>query len=182
MGDRGTGNGDMEKLALWGAGEIDHPGGTLLAHLGRTRDLLMDWAAPDYLVQAGLFHAAYATDGFAIPLLQLDQRDLLRDEIGVQAEAVVYFYASCDRSATYPTIGESKICVFRDRYAGENITPPDQDLRDFVELTMANELDLVAQNPDFSAQYGDGFRELFGGWLGLASDAAKAHYAAIFDT
>ncbi|TDI61103.1 MAG: hypothetical protein E2O92_04025 [Alphaproteobacteria bacterium] len=169
----------MEKLTDWGAGEIAHPGGTLLAHLGRTRDLLADWGAPDYLVQAGLFHAAYATDGFAIPLLQLDQRDVLRDQIGEQAEAVVYFYASCDRRATYPTIGAGKICVFRDRYAEANITPSDQGLRGFVELTMANELDLVAQNPDFAKEFGDGFRELFGGWLGLASDAAQAHYKAV---
>ena len=170
----------MEKLTSWGAGEIEHPGGTLLAHLERTRDLLQDWGAPDYLVQAGLFHAAYATDGFAIPLLQLDQRDVLRDEIGAQAEAVVYFYASCDRNATYPTIGAGKSCVFRDRYLNQDITPSDQGLRDFVELTMANELDLVAQNPEFATQYGDGFRELFGGWLELASAPARAHYEAVF--
>lgn len=166
-------------LVEWGADKIDHPGGTLLAHLVRTRDLLRVWGAPDYLVQAGLFHATYGTDGFAPSLLTLDQRDLLRSEIGEEAEAFVYFYASCDRTATYPTIGGDIQCAFRDRYAGENITLSQATLRAFVELTMANELDLVAQNPDFATRYGDSFRTLFGGWLSLASDAAQKHYAAI---
>jgi hypothetical protein len=173
------GMGKSDKLVVWGAGDIEHPGGTLLAHLGRTADMLREWGAPDYLVQAGLFHAAYGTDGFAPSLLRLDQRDVLRAEIGEQAEAFVYFYASCDREATYPTIGAGKTCIFRDRYASKNTTPSEQALRDFVELTMANELDLVAQNPEFAAQYADGFNELFGGWLDLATGPAKKHFKSV---
>ena len=166
-------------LAAWGAEAVEHPGGTLLAHLVRTRDLLADWGAPPYLVQAGLFHAAYGTDGFAPSLLSLDQRDVLQAEIGEEAEAFVWFYASCDRTATYPTIGDGKSCVFRDRFLKADFTPSEQQLRDFVELTMANELDLVSQNPDFAVLHADGFKELFGGWLDLATGPAKAYFRSV---
>src|SRR5688572_20830428 len=90
-----------------GAATIDHPGGTLLAHLRRTHDRLFIWNAPDWLRLAGLCHAAYGTDGFATALIDHDEagRDELAGIIGFAAERVVYFYASCDRDYLYPQLG-----------------------------------------------------------------------------
>src|SRR5262249_50650533 len=58
----------IEKTALafleaHGAGAIEHPGGTLLAHLCRTADLLASWGASPALTVAGLCHATYGTGG-----------------------------------------------------------------------------------------------------------------------
>lgn len=166
----------LEVLEDWGAGAMPHPGGTLLAHLERTANLLAAWGASDDLVLAALFHATYGTDGFALSLKDLDERDVLRAQIGEAAEAIAWFYAACDREATYPTITPGEPCVFRDRFTGNDITPSKAQLYDFVELTIANELDLVDHNPAFADQHGAGFKALFGRWLPLASDGAKAYY------
>ncbi|MGW3150033.1 DUF6817 domain-containing protein, partial [Streptomyces sp. NPDC001177] len=91
-------------LGQLGADTLAHPGGTLLAHLDRVRERLAVWGARPALRLAGLCHAAYGTDGFPSELLPLDRRPELRAVIGTEAEAIVYFYASCDRKATYPTL------------------------------------------------------------------------------
>src|SRR5262249_54758605 len=41
-------------LEAHGAGAIEHPGGTLIAHLCRTADLLASWGASPALTVAGL--------------------------------------------------------------------------------------------------------------------------------
>ncbi|MFF0214414.1 DUF6817 domain-containing protein [Streptomyces vinaceus] len=87
-----------------GAGRLDHPGGTLLAHLERVHARLGVWGARPALRLAGLCHAFYGTDGFATALLPVGRRAELAAVIGAEAEEIVYFYASCDRAASYPTL------------------------------------------------------------------------------
>lgn len=119
------------------ADEIDHPGGTLLAHLKRVAALLTEWGADSDIQLAGLCHAAYGTDGFGAALLALEERTLLAETIGETAEALVYLYASCDREQTYPA------------------------LRAFMEITAANELDVVRHNDELSRLHGAGLAKLF---------------------
>lgn len=83
-------------LRTRGADSIDHPGGTLLAHLVRVASLLAEWGADDDVQLAGLCHAAYGTDGFGVALLGLDERALVIEAIGQNAEALVY----CTPAAT----------------------------------------------------------------------------------
>ena len=161
-------------LRDWGADQVDHPGGTLLAHLVRTAKDLENWGASDDLVLAALFHAAYGTDGFAPSLIDLSQRNLLQSIVGAEAEAIIYRYASCDRKATYPNIKVGEKVVFIDRYAGGPATMSDADIQTFVELTIANELDLVEHNDDFAAEFGPILFDIFSGWTHLASGHAVA--------
>jgi hypothetical protein len=88
---------------------LDHPGGTLLDHLHRVRDLLAGWGAAPDVQLAGLCHAAYGTDGFSTALLRLDERALLADTIGAGTEQLVYWYGCYDRTHVYPQLGESPI-------------------------------------------------------------------------
>ena len=162
----------IELLTGWGADKIDHPGGTLLAHLVRTAADLNAWNASDDLVLAGLFHAAYGTDGFQPSLIELDQRPQLRETVGQAAEATIYRYASCDRKASYPSIGDGEKANFIDRYAGGKADMTADDISEFVELTMANELDLVEHNTDFAAEFGPILYQVFSGWTHLASNHA----------
>lgn len=74
------------------ADQMPHPGGTLLAHLGRVQGLLADWGADAVVQTAGLCHATYGTDGFAPALLPLSDRATLVTLIGEQAESLVYLY------------------------------------------------------------------------------------------
>ncbi|MEV6019170.1 MULTISPECIES: DUF6817 domain-containing protein [unclassified Streptomyces] len=144
-----------------GADRIPHPGGTLLAHLGRVARALAEWGADPDVQAAGLAHAAYGTDGFDESLLGLGERARLSELIGERAEALVYLYAACDRSAMYPQLGGDQPLVFRDRFTGAEHSPTDDNLRALMAITAANELDLVQQNQDLAQRYGPYLARLF---------------------
>ncbi|WP_244291357.1 DUF6817 domain-containing protein [Streptomyces subrutilus] len=161
-----------------GADRVPHPGGTLLVHLVRVRQLLASWGARPTLRQAGLCHAFYGTDGFATALLPLARRPELAAAIGSEAEEIVYLYASCDRAASYPALGEGT-AAFRDRFTGRVHSPAPQPLRDFAELSAANELDLARTDPAFRARWGAGLLSLFGGFRELLSEPAWRECQAV---
>jgi predicted RNA-binding protein with RPS1 domain len=154
-----------------GAEGIEHPGGTLLSHLERVRERLAAWGARPALQLAGLCHAFYGTDGFAASLLPLERRGELAAVIGAEAGELVYFYASCDRGASYATLADEG-AAFRDRFTGETYTPSLRRRQDFAELTAANELDLARANESFRAEWGGELLRLFTRWRRLLSDAA----------
>jgi hypothetical protein len=154
-----------------GAGAIEHPGGTLLAHLIRVADVLERWSAPDDVVLAGLCHATYGTDGFPTALLPVTERARLASVVGAPAEELVHLYGSCDRGATYPLLA-GEVVALRDRFTGETRDVAGAPLQAFVELTIANELDLVDQDPEFAARYGPELLALFTRARRHASDAA----------
>ncbi|MFG2718921.1 DUF6817 domain-containing protein [Streptomyces sp. NPDC048416] len=161
-------------LETAGAAGIEHPGGTLLAHLLRTSELLAAWGARPALVSAGLCHAFYGTDGFPVALMDLDRRTELAAAIGTEAEHIVYVYASCDRTASYRQLAEDK-GVFMDRFTGESTCPAAQERQDFAELTAANELDLAGVSPRSHHDRAAGLLGLFTRWRGLLSEPAWAH-------
>ncbi|MFD8704778.1 DUF6817 domain-containing protein [Kitasatospora sp. NPDC059648] len=142
------------------ADRIPHPGGTLLEHLTRVAALLADWGADSAVQAAGLCHAAYGTDGFDGALLAVDERDTLVELVGERAEALVYLYASCGRAAVYPRLGRDEAPLFHDRFTGRDHTPPEEDLRAFLAITAANELDVFTHNAELAARYGPALYEL----------------------
>jgi uncharacterized protein DUF6817 len=154
-----------------GAEELDHPGGTLLAHLDRVRHRLARWSARPALQLAGLCHAFYGTDGFAPVLLLPHQRAPLQDVIGAEAESLVYLYASCDRQATYATITDDAM-RFHDRFTSFTRTPTLQEKKDFAEITAANELDIAHVDSAFREGWGDNLLDLFTRLRPLLSTAA----------
>ncbi|MEU3838698.1 DUF6817 domain-containing protein [Streptomyces sp. NPDC028635] len=157
-----------------GADRMPHPGGTLLAHLSRVARLLAAWGADPDVQSAGLCHAAYGTDGFDEALLSTTERATLAGLVGERAEALVHLYGSCDRSAVYPLLGGDAPVVFRDRFTGDEHIPSDADLRAFMEITAANELDVLAHNEDLTARYGAALYGLFARSRDLLSPAAWA--------
>lgn len=167
----------VEALALLRAAHadaIDHPGGTLLAHLQRTSALLAAWDARPALVTAGLCHVFYGTDGFATALLPLDRRAELAAAIGEEAESLVYFYASCAREPSYPRLADPE-GEFTDRFTRARLVPTLGQRRDFAELTAANELDIVAVSPEVRARFAPALRQLLTAWHPLLSAPARRH-------
>ncbi|MFF1476303.1 VOC family protein [Streptomyces sp. NPDC058301] len=156
-----------------GAARMPHPGGTLLEHLGRVRDLLAEWGADPSTQIAGLCHATYGTDGFDESLLPVTERAVLAELIGDKAEALVYLYASCDRGVVYPQLGGVEPVVFRDRFTGTEHAPEEADLRAFMEITAANELDVMAHNAELAARHGAQLHRLFTRSGDLLSRAAQ---------
>ena len=152
----GTQAGIEEFLRGHGADQLPHPGGTLLEHLLRVQRLLAAWGAGPDLQSAGLCHATYGTDGFATTLLPLTERATLVALIGEPAEELVYLYASCDRGTVYPRIDGAAAVAFRDRFTGREHQPSPEGLRAFLEITAANELDVLAHNAELARQHGPG--------------------------
>jgi hypothetical protein len=161
-------------LTVRGATTIPHPGGTLLAHLRRTSQRLQSWGAGRDLQLLGLAHATYGTDGFGVQLLELSRRPALISIVGAPVEEQVYLYASCDRRATYPRLHDRPGILFTDRFTGEQQKLPANDLRQFAELTAANELDVLLHTKEYQAQHGAWLLGLLERMSGLLSAAARS--------
>jgi hypothetical protein len=144
-----------------GADRLQHPGGTLYAHVGRVAGLLAEWGATEEVQAAGLCHACYGTEGYAPALLSLTERPVLSELIGTRAEALVYLYASCNRAAVYLALQQDGPVPFRDRFTGTTRTPPEREIRTFLELTAANELDVIRHSPAVAAEHGPPLLWLF---------------------
>lgn len=161
-----------EFLRSRGADGLEHPGGSLYEHLCRVADRMSEWTADPVLEAVGLCHACYGTDGFDHAMVDLVDRDLVVKLIGSRAEALVYLYCSCDRAAVYPLLAGGEPLVFRDRFTGRTHVPVELDIRAFVEVTAANELDALAHNSTLLAEHGAGLLALFAGARDRLSDAA----------
>jgi hypothetical protein len=134
-------------LTELGADRVAHPGGTLLGHLRRTADLLARWNSRPALVLAGFCHAAYGTDGFQRALLDVRERCALAARIGLEAEAIVYAYAACDRVAGYPSLTRRDL---HDRFCGQVVPIGEPMARDLAALACANELDVLRFAPSLA--------------------------------
>jgi hypothetical protein len=133
----------LEFLLSRSAHTVPHLHGTLLDHLVATEELLRSWGCPEELCRAGLCHATYGTDGFAPFLVAPDDRAVLAAAAGPEVEQIVYLYASCDRSFVYPQLPGEGPVRFRDRFLLTTCVPSPASLRDFVDLTLANEIDVA---------------------------------------
>lgn len=125
-----------------GADRLQHPGGTLLAHLGRVHALTVEWCATPRTQLAAICHATYGTDGFPHALVPITERQRLEDALGSDAESLVYLYGACDRTRTYRRLGDEP-AHFHDRFTGHTAALEGDDLVDFAVLTIANELDVA---------------------------------------
>jgi hypothetical protein len=147
----------IEFLRRHAADRTPHLFGDLLTHLEGTEQLVRDWGGSALMALAALGHATYGTDGFDPHLLEVADRPLLADVIGTDAEALVYFYASCDRDHFYPQLVAPATTLedlqFRDRFTGQTGPVTRRDVTDFVDLTYANEGELAATSPGGPAEW-----------------------------
>lgn len=162
----------LEWLRECGAETIPHAGGSLYEHLGRVSERLAGHGAGADECLAALAHAAYGTDGFPHALLDVTERARLRRLIGVTAEEMVYRYGGCDRGRTWRQLPVTGVVWSRFTTHGESPTP--DGLRAFVDLSIANELDVYERSPEIAAKAGDYFRDVFSRWAALASPAVMA--------
>lgn len=171
--------GPLTRLAALGAGSFAHVNGPLDQHLHRTAQLLRDWGSRDALCVAGLYHAVYGTAGIRGALVGIEERSTIADSIGDDAERIAYLYGACDRDRFHPRIGTDAQFRFVDRFAQTEYPIAEPLLRDFCELTVANELELATQSAAFLRKHGE-LRALFQRMQGLVSDACKAAFVRTF--
>ena len=161
-----------ELVRARGAEAIEHPGGTLYAHLERVQHRLAALGASERLQLAGRAHAVYGTDGFDVALLGLDERPLLAGIAGEDVEQAVYRYAACDRSKTWRELPDTG--QVWDRFTGEGEALDADDLNAFADLSLVNELDVVEHGPGVLDEHGDFFRRLTAAWAPILSPAVAA--------
>jgi len=162
-----------ERLRALGAAAFPQLNGTLERHLHGTERLLREWGNRETVCVAGLYHAVYGTDGIEGCLTGLDAREAVARVIGVEAESLVYLYVACDRERFHPRIGTPAQNAFVDRFASREYPIGDAELRDFCEITVANELDLALCNRAFARRHADELLELCGRMRGAISAAAE---------
>ena len=168
-----------------GVGEFAHLNGNLESHLLGTYQLLMEWDNPEYLCDAGLYHAVYGTqplNRLGIPHKEYapSDRPEIKAIIGEESEQLVYLFGACDRDYFYPQIGSSKT-VYRDRFTGKDQEMPPKTLNAILEITMANELEICMSGPRFKESNRGNLTELFNRFKGLVSVKAYDCYQEVFE-
>jgi hypothetical protein len=166
-------------LKRLGADRMAHPGGVLLDHLRATARRLERWRARPALVAAGLCHAVYGTQGFPHALLDSDQRLEFAGLVGCETEAIVYAYGCCDRAAGYPSLARPFI---RDRFTGRRTPMFSALIRDFTELTCANELDVLQHAAGPTAEIACSLAKLLRPRRSLLSHAAWTSFQEALET
>lgn len=161
-----------------GAEDIDHPGGTLYAHLERVQQRLARLGAPETVQLAARTHAVYGTDGLDVTLLSLDERPVLAAIVGPDAEQLVYRYGACDRNRTWDSLTDT--ATVWNRFTGTSEVLGPADLRAFTDLSLVNELDVAEHAPGFLDQHGDYFRRLTESWAPLLSPSVLADARRVF--
>ncbi|BBH67560.1 hypothetical protein ACTI_42450 [Actinoplanes sp. OR16] len=152
-----------------GTDTVRHPGGTLYQHLCRVSERLAGLGHDQEVQDAGLTHAAYGTDGFDLALFFWQERDELRGLVGTEAEELVYLYGSCDRDRSWSRLAETGEVT--DRFTG-GVTKLDRErLKEFVDLSLVNELDVIEQSPAVLERNRRYFGELFTAWEPVADES-----------
>ena len=120
----------IDFLKSVGSDETSHSGRTLLEHLIGTSEKLKEMGAPQYLQDAGLFHSIYGTVSFMPDGGLVEDRQIIKDLIGDQAEEVAYLF-----------------CIL-DKPRNENIwnIEPDKLRQDLIMLEQANQDDMSENN------------------------------------
>ena len=114
-----------------GSDKTEHSGSrTLLEHLIGTSEKLKKMGAPQYLQDAGLFHSVYGTVYFMPDNGLVEDRQVVKDLIGDQAEEVAYWF-----------------CIL-DKPRNENIWNIESDKlrQDLIMLEQANQDDMSENN------------------------------------
>ncbi|MCF2857200.1 hypothetical protein L1286_06955 [Pseudoalteromonas sp. SMS1] len=166
-------------LQALGAGDFQHLDGSLQSHLQGTERILKEWGSGELLQVAGLFHAAYGTDGFDESMVSLAQRNRIAELIGKEEEALVYLYCACDRDFVFPQFGSDQPIQFRNRFTQQEFPLSEADTILLCELTAANELELAGRYPKFKARHGAGLLDLFKRMEPYLSDNAHNAYTSI---
>jgi hypothetical protein len=135
-------------LSARGAG-VRHRGATLLDHLRGVAAILRRWGAPEALCRAGLFHSVYGTEAFGNPLFTAEERDLVRIEIGVEAERLVALFCAVRRSSLVSAVanGEPYAAIGRD---GGPVPLSIVELRSLITLAWANALEQETRQPSLT--------------------------------
>ncbi len=146
-----------------GGSELSHPGGSLSKHLHRVGDTLRRWGVDATLVDAGRLHAAYGTQGFALPANEVATKDQLLQTVSAESNRLISLYARCDRRASFATWSTEEP-VLVDRSNGTTLALSEGDRISLIALTVANEIDVLNHDAVLATTHGAALSNLFATW------------------
>jgi len=151
----------LEFLRALEADQLGHSGGDLLSHLEGVAGMLEQWNAPEPLRLAGLYHSVYGTESFSQTALDPSLRDRLRDQIGSEAETLVFYFGMMAKKSFYANLGTTPPYSILCRLTGNRYPLTEREFDALCELTVANWLE---QRPRAAEQYqfiqADAFRAM----------------------
>jgi len=160
-------------ITLAGGQDLPHPGGTLGKHLHRVGDTLRRWGEEPDVVDAGRLHAAYGTQGFAVPNAEMATHDHVRRFVSPYSERLIDLYCRCDRAPSYASWDSAAPFVV-DRDNGSRIALNDAERRALIALTVANEMDVLRHDRKLADAHGSTLRRIFNRWRPWLCAAAQA--------
>lgn len=159
-----------------GAEDVDHSGERLLDHLLGTERLLASWGARPALSDAGLFHSVYGTEFLGEGIVELDQRERVRELIGAEAEALAWFWHGVRRESLAGNLERED--GFRiELRDGTDAPLTGQQFEDLVNLMI---VDAVEQLPRRQPENVERQRRWLTPFLPLAMPAAADAARAVF--
>lgn len=132
---------DLDLLTEYATAQIPHSGGTVFSHLHGTFRLLEAWGASRTLCLAGLYHGIYGTEASPRAVIPLSDRGRVCAAIGGEAEVLVYLFC-VGRRPFLMTLNASDRSI-HNRLDGSQIAITEADLRDLIELEVANWVELL---------------------------------------
>jgi hypothetical protein len=93
--------------------------------------------------------------------------------VGARSERLIDLYCHCDRAHSYPTFLGAAPAV-SDRRDGARHALDRVQLHAIAELTVANELDVLAHASDLAERHGPALAKLFASWRPLVGQQARA--------
>jgi hypothetical protein len=121
--------------------EVPHSGRDFYTHLKGTHDLLQAWRNPEAVCLAGLFHSIYGTWHFRHKAFPIENRHVIRDLIGEEAEFLAYVFCVTERPKAFLVVAGSPEIAIKDHHAGSLIRLPPVELNKLLEIEAANLLE-----------------------------------------
>jgi len=135
----------LTELIKLGVEDFTHINGNLLSHLKGTKELLSKWGNRESLCNAGLYHSIYGTEGYKNQTS--DDRTKIINIIGEEAEKIVFYFSTCDRDHFYSQIDQPELKIHLNRLSGKIEILSESMVKDLLELTLANELEILMKLP-----------------------------------
>jgi len=124
----------LKYLQEVGAGNKSHGKGTLLDHLQKTYNTLVEEEQDEDVCFAGLFHSVYGTQYFTHETT--NDRAAVKELIGKRAERLAWLFCNLDRGKFINYYGQEKYPSL----SGEMIDVSHQDAEDLFSMYEANRI------------------------------------------
>ena len=157
-----------------------HSGGALLEHLRGTHDLLHVWGNDQAVCIGGLFHSIYGTQAYRTQSASLEDRERIRAVIGERAERLAFLFCVSNRKDFFEGLDKDAAALWN-RVHEETIPVTQDELRDLIEMEMANWVEFMPRLP-FTSEELAAFEARVERTKGLITTGAYAVVRAAIET